>query len=94
MGTPVPDDWPEVIDGLWYKMTVRRYILRPGETNCGTDRTDTQRCCVLGETIRFIIQNDLQCNGVSLCSPPTIRNNRIINLFGPFDTQLDCFDSL
>lgn len=94
MGQEVPEEWPELIDGLWYKLTVQRYFNLPGQFHCEGTLVDIISCCQLGETIRAFIVGDRQCNNTTMCGFPTFRNQRIVGIIGPFENQVACLIAL
>ena len=95
MGTPVPNDWPEIKDDKWYKVTVNRHEINPSGGGCSNALFDSKTCCVSGALLREFIIDDHQCANWDLCTgPPLGMNQRVTNITGPYLTQLDCFHDL
>jgi len=95
MGTPVPNDWPEIRIGLWYQVTVNRHEASPFPNGCIAPLFDTRICCVSGTLLQEFIVNDWQCTRHALCvGAPLGNSQRITNIAGPYLTQLDCFHTL
>jgi len=91
MGTPVPDDWPEIEADKWYRIKVDLFWDMSEDQDCSQDYIGQQECCQLGAIISYFIENTTCINYAGICNPLTLAAQRIICVTGPFDSQEDCW---
>lgn len=91
MGTPVPPEWPEIIDDKWYCAYWDRWAFNPpGPHGCVGVYLGRVNCCGLGAALNDWINNNKDCTVlVTHCEPPLCWN-RLVAVHGPFDTRALC----
>lgn len=90
MGTPVPDDWPPLEDGLYYKITVDTFGFGLPPNTCSGPYNDTVSACFEGSVVRTWINLDHQCSAWPLIFFGGGVNQRIVDIDGPFDDLAAC----
>jgi len=88
MGTPVPPEWPELIDGKYYCVTEDAY---QGPTGCTGPVIGRTKCCHTGAVIQNYIDLDYECTfGIYLCPYGSPAPKRIVCIKGPYDNKTLC----
>lgn len=68
MGTPVPIEWPELIDDQEYEVTEDGFWWQGEGTECKKGYIDTVKCITTGEHIKWWYENVGDCVlGIPLC---------------------------
>lgn len=89
MGTSVPPDPEELIDGKWYHVGVGVYIPGPPFFDC-INRAGAADGCVTGFNLKAWIRNDNQCTQNTLFPTGAGHTQKILRIDGPFDNVIDC----
>lgn len=91
MGTPVPDDWPELEDTKWYCVTEDAYWDGSGAPGCRGTPIGRSSCCRTGAVIKSYIDGDNQCHfNTWLCVMFSPAQKKIVCIKGPYDTKVAC----
>ncbi|MBA7675721.1 hypothetical protein ES703_83958 [subsurface metagenome] len=92
MGTPVPEEWPELDDDKWYAIDVTNYALFPDPKGCTNPVVGKDHCCRRGDWLNIWYANEVDCL-VASTAPCGITpgDSRLITcIVGPFDSQEEC----
>lgn len=91
MGYPIPDEWPEPEDDLWYCVTVDVFtgVSPPW---CAEENYDsTTKCCRTGDLITDWYHWGFDCTEDREFCPLGIGSEQqITNIAGPYDTSEEC----
>ena len=88
MGTPVPEDWPELIADKWYCVTEVAYT---GPGGCTGPILGQCSCCRLGAPIQAYLDAGYECTFFAfLCEIGSPSPKRISCIKGPFDNKTLC----
>ena len=91
MGEEIPIDPPELIDAKWYHVTCKAYTIGCGGIGCDGCSVGNVDCCRTGAVIKGWIDLGSECfNFVGLCAAPAHLAEKLVNIVGPFDTQVLC----
>ena len=90
MGTPIPDDWPEIDPLLWHCCTLDIWASDVPGTGCDIGLKSTHSWCVFGQDIIDWINIDGQCSGIGLVHAPFLGNQRLIRVQQGHDTLPAC----
>lgn len=91
MGTPVPEDLPELIDGKYYCVTEQNHWDGNWDPGCRGTPTSTVKCCRTGAAIKAYLEAGNECHyGVYLCVTGYPQQKKVICVTGPYDTQGEC----
>jgi len=90
MGVDVPNNWPEVHDIFWYKVTVDCYGPGVPANTCSGVLINTESFCTPGFVIRQWQALGLECSPILLYPPAGGRNQRIVNIEGTYESEAVC----
>lgn len=91
MGTPVPEEFPELEDNKWYCLTVQYYHITDPDEGCEGPYDTTDNCCQRGDVIKAWYHDGWECKaGFGVCVPSEAEPQRITACHGPYDTREDC----
>lgn len=91
MGTPVPEEWPELDPEKWYCCYVDWYFTEGEEGGCEKDYQGRKRCCRTGAQIQAWLDADSECVfSEALCPFYSPGAQRLVAIHGPYDTLADC----
>ncbi|MBA7649682.1 hypothetical protein ES703_57480 [subsurface metagenome] len=91
MGTPVPDEWPELVDGKWYCILLHQFGEWPWDMGCAGPFISEVQGCILGQTIKTWLDNGWECdNNRNLLPGIPAAAQRLVAVHGPYDTGAAC----
>lgn len=94
MGTPVPEEWPELEDDKFYCCTVDLYGTGGKNDVCDGEYFGRTKCSLEGEYVKYWIDSGFECRDFEgICVRVPLSAQRLICVSGPFDTFDDCWDS-
>jgi len=86
MGQELPPLWPALEPDKWYCVVVDSYWA----IGCNPAYLGRTQCCRRGDDINFWLNNGSECEDVVLCVVGFPAGQRIVNIFGPYDTENIC----
>lgn len=91
MGTPVPDEWPELEDAKFYLVYLDAFQDVGPDNDCTQDYQLRQRCCTTGQHIKAWLAVGWEClSPHELCVVSGFTAQRLLNVHGPYDNLADC----
>lgn len=90
MGTPVPPDEFELIDGKYYRAQIERYSDIAPDGTCSRGYVGTGWCCVTGKAIKDWMKANNQCSWNPLCSAWPEPTQKLTGVEGEYDTFMLC----
>lgn len=91
MGTPVPDEWPELIDDKYYCIHHNDYYLLLPYPLCEAAFVANYHCCRTGQHIKDWYEDVGDCVwGRTPCFITPGEGARITGIEGPYDTKDEC----
>lgn len=91
MGTPVPEDWPELEDAKWYCVTEDAYWDGDLEVGCRGSPFSRDSACRTGAVIKAYLAAQNQCVfGQFLVVASSPAQKKVVCITGPYDTQGEC----
>lgn len=92
MGTPVPEEFPDLVDGKYYCVTVDFFEETDPEKGCDNPYVGTAKACLTGSYIKDWQDRGGQCKvGDGLIPPHITAPQRITSCHGPYNTGDACW---
>jgi len=91
MGTPVPDEYPELVDDKWYCVTEDAYAGIPMQNVCQGAIIGRSSCCRQGAPIKAYLDGANECHWFAfLCVQHSPSPKKVICITGPYNSKTEC----
>lgn len=95
MGTPVPDEYPELEDGKFYRCGVDCYQDETPATDCSQAYLISAQCCLTGARIKAWLAGGGECAfDDELMFVTGFSAQRLVFVHGPYDDIGPCQDDI
>lgn len=94
MGTPVPDDFPDLDPTKWYAYYVDVFQDETPATGCDQEFIMTINCCAMGGALEDWYDVGGPCvDGSELCPFSGFSSQRPTCIMGPYDSYEECCEA-